>query len=191
MGRNQCSYLRIIYFTVNLQYTDWAMSFQGGDTHTKTGAASTCRRRYNTIDGNEFQISTEELHWPDSWCRSIRSSRGAQRCCNGQTLPLGGDTWTPPRPASSAHFNLVSAQTVSKGVMWQQEFSFCLEALLPYKQSSLFHPVSGISTGSQQVQNRLHVIVLTGLHQRRPVIIVAYVQVCARLTPNDTRIRFE
>lgn len=32
-------------------------------------------------------------------------------------------------------------------------------------------------SSSQQVQHCLHVVVLTGLHQRRPVVFVAHVQV--------------
>lgn len=46
-----------------------------------------------------------KLHWPDSWCRSILSTKGAQQCCNGQTLPLGGDTWTLQHPESSRQSN--------------------------------------------------------------------------------------
>lgn len=54
---------------------------------------------------------------------------------------------------------------------------------LSFKQTAgCLHPVPGIRSSAQQVEDRLHVVVLTGLHQRRPVIVVAHVQVGARLT---------
>lgn len=69
----------------------------------------------------DYETSTEELHSPDSWCRSIRSSEGARQCCNDRTLPLGGDTWTPQRPVSSARWNDRRVQTVfPKLRLWQQ-----------------------------------------------------------------------
>lgn len=41
--------------------------------------------------------------------------------------------------------------------------------------------VRGAGSSSQQVHDRLHVVVLTGLHQWRPLIFVTYVQVRAGL----------
>ena len=46
-----------------------------------------------------------KLYPPDSWCWSILWTECAQRCCNGQTLPLGGDTWILQHPESSRESN--------------------------------------------------------------------------------------
>lgn len=46
-----------------------------------------------------------KTYWPDSWCLSVLCTGGAPQCCNAQTLPLGGDTWTLQHPVRSSRSN--------------------------------------------------------------------------------------
>lgn len=95
--------------------SQWATHFREETNRKSVGGATT------QATAPDFKASPWERRWPDSWCRSIQWSRGARRCCNGPTSPLGGDTWTPRRPVSGAQLDHCRSGRFSKGAMGQQE----------------------------------------------------------------------